>query len=157
MKPATICFLIRPDEGKVLLGLKKTGFGRGKYNGFGGKVQPGESFTEGAAREILEESGLVVDAEALFYQGELWFIYPGNPADNHHAAIFTTTAWSGKPCETEEMRPQWFSFDEVPYDHMWQDDRHWLPGVLSGGTIRAEVLFELDGETIAEFRVLPNT
>ena len=33
---------IRDDE-KVLLGMKKRGFGQGKWNGFGGKVQKKES------------------------------------------------------------------------------------------------------------------
>ena len=30
------------DDKRVLLGLKKRGFGEGYYNGFGGKVEPGE-------------------------------------------------------------------------------------------------------------------
>ena len=37
---------IRDDE-KILLGLKKRGFGTGKWNGFGGKVQAGETILEG--------------------------------------------------------------------------------------------------------------
>ena len=37
---------IRDDE-NILLGLKKRGFGTGKWNGFGGKVQPGETILEG--------------------------------------------------------------------------------------------------------------
>lgn len=34
----------------VLLGMKKRGFGAGKYNGFGGKLEEGESNIEGAKR-----------------------------------------------------------------------------------------------------------
>lgn len=34
----------------VLLGMKKRGFGAGKWNGFGGKVQPGETIEEAARR-----------------------------------------------------------------------------------------------------------
>ena len=37
---------IRDDE-NILLGLKKRGFGTGKWNGFGGKVQAGETILEG--------------------------------------------------------------------------------------------------------------
>ena len=36
------------DEENILLGLKKRGFGTGKWNGFGGKVQPGESILQGS-------------------------------------------------------------------------------------------------------------
>lgn len=39
-------------NGKVLLGLKKKGFGQGYYNGFGGKVEPGETIVQAAEREV---------------------------------------------------------------------------------------------------------
>ena len=35
------------DEENILLGMKKRGFGVGKWNGFGGKVQPGETILQG--------------------------------------------------------------------------------------------------------------
>ena len=38
------------EDARVLLGLKKRGFGVGRWNGFGGKVQSGETIEEGAAR-----------------------------------------------------------------------------------------------------------
>jgi len=34
----------------ILLGLKKKGFGEGKWNGFGGKVEKDETVSEGAIR-----------------------------------------------------------------------------------------------------------
>jgi hypothetical protein len=42
----------------VLLGLKKRGFGAGKWNGFGGKVEQGESIRTAAIREMKEEAGI---------------------------------------------------------------------------------------------------
>lgn len=35
---------------EILLGFKKRGFGKDKWNGFGGKVEPGESIFQGAVR-----------------------------------------------------------------------------------------------------------
>jgi 8-oxo-dGTP diphosphatase/2-hydroxy-dATP diphosphatase len=35
---------------KILLGYKKRGFGQGNWNGFGGKVEKGETIREGAIR-----------------------------------------------------------------------------------------------------------
>lgn len=34
----------------LLLGLKKKGFGEGRWNGFGGKVEKDETVSEGAVR-----------------------------------------------------------------------------------------------------------
>ena len=48
--------------------MKKRGFGEGKWNGFGGKVEVGETIVEAAAREVKEECGYVVKTEDL---GEL--------------------------------------------------------------------------------------
>ncbi len=47
-KLLTLLFVLEP--GRVLLGLKKRGFGVGRWNGFGGKVEVGESIEEGAIR-----------------------------------------------------------------------------------------------------------
>ncbi len=44
----TLVFLV--DDDRVLLGMKKRGFGAGKWNGFGGKVEPGETIEEAAIR-----------------------------------------------------------------------------------------------------------
>ena len=42
----------------VLLGMKKRGFGVGKWNGFGGKVENGETVFDGAMRELQEECSI---------------------------------------------------------------------------------------------------
>lgn len=49
-KVLTLVFVLRP--GHVLLGYKKRGFAEGWWNGFGGKVEPGETIVEGAKRFI---------------------------------------------------------------------------------------------------------
>ena len=41
---------------RLLLGLKKRGFGQGKWNGFGGKLDEGETPRQAAIREMKEES-----------------------------------------------------------------------------------------------------
>ena len=50
-KLLTLVLVVQP--GRVLLGMKKRGFGEGKWNGFGGKVQSGETIEE-AARRCVE-------------------------------------------------------------------------------------------------------
>ena len=44
------------ESAKVLLGYKKRGFGEGRWNGFGGKVEPGETIEEGAKRFVIQDN-----------------------------------------------------------------------------------------------------
>ena len=53
---ANLLFIVR-DE-KILLIRKKRGFGAGKINGPGGKVDPGETPLQSALRETFEELGI---------------------------------------------------------------------------------------------------
>lgn len=128
----------------VLLGFKKTGFGAGRWNGFGGKVEPGETIEAAAARELREESGL--DAVALQEVAVIEFDIKDVP-QTHEVHVFTTTEFTGAPTESDEMHPQWFKESEIPYDTMWPDDRVWLPLLLQGKRLRAKFVLG-DGDAI---------
>ncbi|WZN66384.1 7,8-dihydro-8-oxoguanine triphosphatase [Chloropicon roscoffensis] len=127
------------DDKRVLLGLKKRGFGEGYYNGFGGKVEPGESVSEAAARELEEESEL--RSPKLDKRGVLTFHYDDKPKPLE-IHVFRVSEYEGVPAETEEMRPEWFAFDEIPFQKMWADDALWYPLFLSGKTFEGEFYFE---------------
>lgn len=154
MRDRTLCFLIRENPvTEVLLGLKKVRFGAGKYAGFGGRVEPGETIAVAAIRELEEESGVKVLAAHLQRVGRLTFLFPARPSWSQVVHVFLATAWDGKPVESEEMTPVWFSVNEVPYEHMWQDAAHWLPHVLAGERIRARFTFKEDNETVDEVEI----
>ena len=74
MRNVTLCFVIQ--NGRILLGNKKLGFGKDKINGFGGKVQNNETIEEAAVRELKEEVGLISDKESLQKVGEIDFFFP---------------------------------------------------------------------------------
>ena len=59
MKPTTLVFPI-DEQNRILLGRKKRGFGADKYNGFGGKLDDGESFRDCAIRELLRNLAFMV-------------------------------------------------------------------------------------------------
>ena len=61
----------------MLLGMKKRGFGEGRWNGFGGKVEVGESIAGGAVREVREECGLEVREQDLQQIGDMDFEFVG--------------------------------------------------------------------------------
>lgn len=139
MKELTLLFLKK--EGAILLAMKKRGFGEGRWNGVGGKIEAGESITDALTREAQEEIG--VTPTAFEQVADITFdeFFKGEPAEMH-VHVFIATKWDGTPTESEEMKPEWFSMEALPYNNMWSDDPYWLPQVLEGRKIRA--FFKLD-------------
>lgn len=135
-KLLTLCII--HQHPRVLLGMKKRGFGAGRWNGFGGKVAPGESIEDAARREMREEAGIELDQ--LNKIGIIEFEFKGNP-EILQVHIFKAEHFSGKPTESEEMNPQWFHVDKIPFEEMWPDDKHWFPMFLSGKKFRGKFLF----------------
>ena len=128
-KILTLCFVVKED--KILLGMKKRGFGAGRWNGFGGKVEVGESIEEVGIHEFefASDRGAILEVN-----------------------VFRVSEWQGEPRETEEMRPQWFTTDAIPYDEMWPDDIHWIPVFLTGKKFRTKFLFG-EGDSVLENHV----
>jgi 8-oxo-dGTP diphosphatase len=154
MRDVTLCLLVRGDPpAEILLGFKKAGFGAGKYNGFGGKVEAGETIASAAIREVEEEVGVKVSEEDLRPVGRLTFLFPAHPSWNRVGHVFLVTAWEGRPVESAEMRPGWFAVEDIPFEHMWQGDVHWIPRILAGERIRGCVVFGEDNETVAAWKV----
>ena len=67
MKLETTLCLLKKDN-QILLAMKKRGFGEGKYNGVGGKIEEGETPEEGTIREIEEEFGIKVKIVKKLYE-----------------------------------------------------------------------------------------
>lgn len=140
LRKATLCFLIKDD--KVLLAMKKRGFGKNRWNGVGGKPDKNESILKCAIRETQEEIGVI--PKNLKKLGVLDFYFPYVPIKeswNQQVIVYISNEWDGKPQETEEMKPEWFDINKIPYDKMWSDDPIWLPHVLAGKRVRAEFAF----------------
>jgi 8-oxo-dGTP diphosphatase len=154
MRDATLCLLFRGDPvEEVLLGKKKARFGAGKYNGFGGKVEPDETIVQAAARELAEEAGVGVAREDLLPVGHLTFLFPYRREWEQVVHVYAAYRWQGTPAESEEMVPSWFRVDEIPYDEMWDDDRYWLPHILAGKRVRATFTYRADNETVEHFEI----
>ena len=124
---------------KVLLGMKKRGFGAGRWNGFGGKVEAGEKIEDTAKGELNEEVG--ISAVGLEKVGIIDFEFKGN-SEILEVHIFKGQDYSGEPVESEEMKPQWFLIDAIPFQDMWSDDKYWLPLFLAGKKFKGYFLFD---------------
>jgi 8-oxo-dGTP diphosphatase/2-hydroxy-dATP diphosphatase len=138
----TLLLIIKNE--KILLGMKKRGFGVGRYNGFGGKLDPGEAPLQAARREMKEETG--VDVRNITKCGVIKFFSGIRETIEMH--VYRTDMYEGEFQESEEMRPKWFRFNRIPYSRMWPDDQHWLPLVITGKKVRAHFFFNEKDEII---------
>ena len=95
-------------------------------------------------REIKEEAYILptdLRKRAIFE-----FTFEGNP-EILEVHFFSASEFTGEPQESEEMRPQWFMEDEVPFSDMWPDDIHWFPLFLEGKNFKGKFHFQ-DHNTI---------
>jgi 8-oxo-dGTP diphosphatase len=146
--PATLVFVMRGDE--ILLIDKKTGLGKGKVNGPGGKVEVGEHPEQCAVRECQEELGITVSK--LEYCGEHRFQF----VDGYsiHVYVYRTREFEGTPTESREAKPLWVKINEIPYDQMWEDDRLWLPMMIRGERFQTRWIF--DGDKMVDYDIQPD-
>ena len=135
-KQYTLCMV--NQSSRILLGMKKRGFGAGRWNGFGGKVLPDETIDAAAVREMREEAGIVITK--MEKVGVLDFSFQDKP-EILEVHIFRVDEFDGEPLETEEMAPRWFLHERIPFDAMWPDDQYWLPLFLAGRKFSGHFLF----------------
>ncbi|MBT4849743.1 8-oxo-dGTP diphosphatase [Candidatus Parcubacteria bacterium] len=134
------------QEDKVLLGLKKRGFGMNRWNGFGGKVEKDETIEESAVRETFEEASIeLLDLRKL---GEIDFSFE-HKDEILEVHIFKSTKYGGTPEETEEMKPAWFDVSEIPFKKMWSDDPYWFPLFLENKTFKGKFHFDKKDKIIS--------
>ncbi len=135
---ATLMFVVQ--DGRILLIHKKRGLGKGKINGPGGKIEPGETPRECAIRETQEE--LCITPTGVEDGGLLHFQFIDG--FSIHGYVFTATGFEGTPTETDEAIPLWFPIDDLPFDRMWEDDHTWFPHMLAGRYFSGRYIFEDD-------------
>lgn len=147
-----LTLMILKRNGKLLLGVKKRGFGMGKINCAGGKVEPGETEREAAIRETFEEVGIRVKSCEKVGQVVFRELYFKGKPETDVMHIFLSEDFEGEPIETEEIKPEWYPITDLPYSKMWGDDEHWMPEVLRGNKIDAYFHFN-EKNTFTDFRV----
>jgi 8-oxo-dGTP diphosphatase len=156
MRDMTVCFLVRRMPAhEVLLGFKKRGFGAGKYAGIGGRVEAGETIRAAATRELYEETGVRATDSDLQAMGAITFRFPNRPTWDQIVHVFLVTDSTGEPTESDEMRPAWYRIDAVPFAQMWDDSQYWLPQILAGQPLQAQITYADDNATVRDVQLAP--
>ena len=137
MKLATLAYVKR--DGHTLMLHKAKGYQRGKWNGLGGKFDPGESPEECLKREVFEESGLTVEEAQL--RGFITFPdFDGS--DDWYAFVYTVNAFSGEVTASEEGELHWVPDDELLELNIWDGDRIFLPWLNGDRLFSAKFTYE---------------
>jgi mutator protein MutT len=138
-KIATLLFLQRRNE--ILLAMKKRGFGAGRWNGVGGKVESGETIEQALVRECREEISVTPLVYHKVAEHEFTEFHDGAQM-RMLVQTFLCSEWEGEPAESEEMAPQWFNVSSIPYEQMWSDDPYWLPQILGDKKVRTHFVLD---------------
>lgn len=129
---ATLGYLMSPDGQRVLMihrNKRPDDLHYGKYNGLGGRLEPGESVVGCMRREILEESGLV--AEQMVLRGTISWPGFGKHGEDWFGFIFRIDSWSGEAHQgNHEGTLEWIAVGDVLDLPLWESDRLFLPMVF---------------------------
>lgn len=141
---ATLVFPRRKSEGQIeeiLLGKKKRGIGRKRWNGYGGGTN-GQPLRIAACRELKEENTMQTKPEDL---EKVAILYCHNTKRNGTmftcvVHVYFTRYWRGAELPTREMsKPTWYTLDSIPYKKMMPADKDWLPLCLAGKKLIAHI------------------
>lgn len=139
MKLATLCYVRRGGKTLMVHRVKKANdMHQGRWNGLGGKFEPGETPEECAIREIREESGLVARNPTL--KGFLSF--PGFANDEDwYAFVFVVDEFEGELIDSPEGNLQWIDNQDIPSLFLWEGDLIFLPWLDQQGFFSAKFVY----------------
>ena len=129
---ATLGYVLSPDRSEVLMihrNARPDDQHLGKYNGLGGKMEPGEDIAACMRREILEEAGIT--CESMQLRGTLNWPGFGKHGEDWLGFIFLIDRYAGMPLQANaEGTLEWVALQRLMTLPMWEGDRHFLPLVF---------------------------
>jgi 8-oxo-dGTP diphosphatase len=146
MKLATLCYVRRDGRTLMIHRVKKANdIHAGKWNGLGGKLNPGETPEECAVREIFEESGLRVSNPQLkglltfpaFTDDEDWYVF-----------VFLVKDFEGELIESPEGNLCWVEDAELTNLNLWEGDPIFLPWLEKPGIFSGRFIYK-DGKLVS--------
>jgi 8-oxo-dGTP diphosphatase len=136
---ATLCYIKHDDQTLMIHRTKRADdIHAGKWNGLGGKFEPGESPEECVIREVREESGLEIFHPRMcgllmfpIFKGDDWYVF-----------VFTAMEFSGELQENEEGYLKWIPDAELESLPLWPSDHIFLPWLREKKFFSAKFVYE---------------
>jgi 8-oxo-dGTP diphosphatase len=129
---ATLGYILSPDGKKTLLihrNKRQTDQHLGKFNGLGGKMEPGEDIYTCLVREIEEEAN--IKCEDVILRGTINWTGFGPNGEDWFGFIYLIKSFSGTPKSTnEEGDLIWVPVEDIMDLPMWEGDRFFIPLVF---------------------------
>jgi 8-oxo-dGTP diphosphatase len=148
---ATLGYVLSPDRRRVLLihrNRRPEDPHFGKYNGLGGKLDPGEDVVACLRREVREESGL--ECAALSLRGTISWPGFGKKGEDWFGFIFRIDRFRGEPLAgNAEGTLEWVEVERILELPLWEGDRHFLPLVFQDGGQFHGVMPYRDGRPVS--------
>lgn len=127
----TLAYVRRGDDVLLVHRQRDGDDHQGKYNGLGGKLEPGEDAVACIVREIEEEAGIVATSLAL--RGTIAWPGFGSDGSDWFGLVFVVDAFDGEPPDRNDDGPlAWVPISDLDSLPMWEGDRHFLPLVFDG-------------------------
>lgn len=145
MKLATLCYIKHAGKTLMIHRIKKANdMHQGKWNGLGGKMEPGETPEECVIREVREESGLTIHNPVL--KGILTFPLFSNNED-WYAFVFVANEFEGELINSGEGELAWIDDDKLLSLPMWEGDLIFLPLLNQAGIFSGKFVYR-DGRLV---------
>ena len=149
MKLATLCYVKHNHQTLMIHRVKKANdIHEGKWNGLGGKLEPGESPEQCVIREVREESGL--ELRNPRFHGLL--VFADFKGDDWYVWVFTADKFSGELIESAEGHLKWIPDEEVACLPLWPSDLIFLPWLADDKIFSAR--FQYQGEAMLGHEVV---
>ena len=118
---------------------KKNDIHKNKWNGLGGKLEPGESPEECVKREVFEESGLIIESPNL--HGVITFPkFDG--IDDWIVFVYTANNFEGNLIDCDEGKLDWVSDDQLLNLNLWEGDKIFIPWLTQDKFFSAKFIYE---------------
>jgi 8-oxo-dGTP diphosphatase len=145
MKLATLCYVQHENKTLMLYRNKKENdYHEGKWNGLGGKFEPGETPEECAIREVYEESGLIVTNPKM--KGFLTFPM-FDTVEDWYVFCFVFEGYEGTLVDSPEGKLEWIDNDKLVELNLWEGDKNFIPWLFQDKMFSAKFNY-VDGEYI---------